>query len=44
MYGVESREYKDLEKQIVFTLADMQRVWAGEGNYNTDIIPSAGKV
>jgi hypothetical protein len=43
-YWVNSTLYKELEKQTIFTLADMQRVWSGEGNYNTSIIPSAGKV
>ncbi len=40
----DSKEYKEFEKSIIFIFADMQRVWASDGNYNTDIIPSAGKI
>ena len=32
------------EKNIVFTLADMQRVWTSDGNYNKSIIPTAWEV
>ncbi len=35
-------EIQEFEKTVVFTLADMQRVWSSDGNYNKDIIPSAG--
>jgi hypothetical protein len=36
--------YKAFERQIILTLADMQRVWSSDGNYNKDIIPTAWKV
>ncbi|MBX9809574.1 hypothetical protein K2X92_04265 [Candidatus Gracilibacteria bacterium] len=39
-----SKYYPQYEKVIIYTLADMQRVWSGDGNYNKDIIPTAGKV
>lgn len=43
-FGVKSPEYIEFEKSVIFTLADMQRVWSGDGNYNKDIIPTAWKV
>ena len=43
-FGIASPEYKEFEKNIIFILSDMQRVWAWDGNYNKNIIPTAWKV